>query len=79
MAKNCNPQSIIFVEDLIKPIARFNHIISIQSYRQWLVTKVTVVAKFLYASPKHFDKLKLEPGPRRKPQPDVQLWISNRR
>jgi len=43
------------------------------------VTKVTVVAKFLYASPKHFDKLKLEPGPRRKPQPDVQLWISNRR
>ena len=28
----------------------------------------------LYAGPKHFDKIKPEPGPTRKARPDLQLW-----
>jgi len=30
--------------------------------------------KVVYAGPKYFDKLKLEPGPTRKARTDLQLW-----
>jgi len=33
--------------------------------------------KLVYAGPKHFDKLELEPGPTRKARPDLQLCANS--